>query len=186
VTDATSAVRPDTLVGLRSQGKKVTVRDLVTQAFAEWHLDVYRYVLSLGVDPAGAQEVAQEAFLRLFVALDKGDAIDNRKAWLFRVAHNFAHNLRTRESRTGPWTDKLDEMLVDSKDNPEQAVLEREKLARLHREVGRLSEQQRNCLRLRSQGFRYREIAEIIGVRTSTVSEFLKRAIERLGKARHE
>jgi RNA polymerase sigma-70 factor (ECF subfamily) len=186
VRDATGTVRSEILLGLRSQGTNVTVRDLVTQAFAEWHMDLYRYALSIGLEPAGAQEIAQEAFLRLFVALDKGDAIDNRKAWLFRVAHNLALNSRARESKVGRWTPELDEILVDSAANPEQAFLEREKLQRYHRAVEGLSEQQRQCLRLRSAGFRYREIAEIAGIGTSTVSEFLKRAIERLGKARHE
>jgi RNA polymerase sigma factor (sigma-70 family) len=176
----------EVLVVPRTQRAKVTVRNLVTQAFAEWHLDVYRYALSIGLQPAGAQETTQEAFLRLFVALDEGERIENRKAWLFRVAHNLALNQRSRESRAGEWTPELAEQLADPAANPEQAFLERERLQRMHSAVERLSEQQRECIRLRAAGFRYREIAAIIGIKTSTVSEFLKRAIEKLRKACHE
>ena len=79
-----------------------------------------------------------------------------------------------------------EDRFVDPHSNPEQAFLERERFQRLHQAVEALSGQQRQCLHLRAAGFRYREIAEIIGIRTSTVSEFLKRAIERLRKARHE
>ncbi len=179
-------VRVEVLSGLRSQKAKATVRDAVTEAFAEWRLDLYRYALSIGLDPAGAQEITQEAFLRLFVALDHGEKIESRKAWLFRVAHNLAINLRVRESRLGRWTPELDQELVDAGANPEQAFLEREKFNRLHREVERLSEQQRQCLHLRATGLRYREIAGIVGIKTSTVSEFLTRAIEKLRKACHE
>jgi RNA polymerase sigma-70 factor (ECF subfamily) len=177
-----AAVLPE----LRAPKARVTARDLVSQAFTEWHLDVYRYVLSIGLDPAAAQETTQDAFLKLFVALDRGERIENQKAWLFRVAHNLALNLRARESRMGRWTPELAERLVDSAANPEQALLERQKRERLHREVERLSEQQRQCLHLRAAGFRYREIAGITGVSISTVSEFLQRAIERLRRARHE
>jgi len=179
-------VQAEVLVGLRPQRAKVTVRDLIAQAFAEWQADVYRYALSIDLEPAGAQEITQEAFLRLYVALDRGESIENQKAWLFRVAHNLALNLRVKESKVGRWTPDLDDRLVDPRANPEQAFLERERLQRLHRAVERLSEQQRQCLHLRAAGFRYREIAEIIGIKTSTVSEFLKRAIEKLRKARHE
>lgn len=179
-------VRAEVLVGLRPQRANVTIRDLVTQAFAEWHIDVYRYALSMGLGTATAQEITQESFLRLYVALDKGESIENQKAWLFRVAHNLALNLRAKENRFGPWTPDLEERYVDRCANPEQALLDREKLRHLQRAVEGLSEQQRECLHLRAAGFRYREIAEIIGIKTSTVSEFLKRAIERLRKARHE
>ena len=179
-------VRGEILSGLRSQEGNVTTREMVTRAFAEWHLDIYRYALSIGLEPAAAQEIAQETFLRLFVSLDKGERIENQRAWLYRVSHNLGLNLRIRESKLGRWTPELDETLVDSSATPEQAFLERERLSRLHREVERLSEQQRQCLHLRAAGFRYREIAGILGIKTSTVSEFLKRAIERLRKARHE
>jgi RNA polymerase sigma-70 factor (ECF subfamily) len=171
---------------VRSEAAKVNVRDRVTQAFTEWHVDLYRFALSMGLGPPEAQEVTQDAFLRFYVALDRGESIENQKAWLFRVTHNLAINVGVKERWIGPWTPDLEDRFVDPHSNPEQAFLERERFQRLHQAVDALSGQQRQCLHLRAAGFRYREIAEIIGIRTSTVSEFLKRAIERLRKARHE
>jgi RNA polymerase sigma-70 factor (ECF subfamily) len=165
---------------------KMTIRDRVSQAFSEWRDELYRYALSLGLNTAQAQEITQDAFLRLYVALDKGESIENQKAWLFRVAHNLALNLRLKENRLGSWAAELEDQLVDPGANPEQALLEHEKFDRLRQAVAGLSEQQRLCLHLRADGFRYREIGEILGIKTSTVSEFLKRAINRLRKARHE
>jgi DNA-directed RNA polymerase specialized sigma24 family protein len=49
-----------------------------------------------------------------------------------------------------------------------------------------LSDQQRHCLHLRTKGFRYREIAEIIGVSTSTVGEVMQRAVRRLRKTLYD
>jgi RNA polymerase sigma-70 factor (ECF subfamily) len=65
-------------------------------------------------------------------------------------------------------------------------LIEREKLLRMHRAVETLSPQQRQCLHLRAEGLRYREIADSIGVSVSTVSEFLERALVRLRKAVYE
>ena len=65
-------------------------------------------------------------------------------------------------------------------------LLDRERMLRLHRAVSLLSHQQRQCLQLRVEGFRYREIAEILGVGSSTVGEFLQRAIHKLRKALYD
>jgi RNA polymerase sigma-70 factor, ECF subfamily len=44
----------------------------------------------------------------------------------------------------------------------------------------RLSLQEKQCLHLRAEGFRYREIGEILGVSTSAVNEYLQRAMRKL------
>lgn len=163
---------------------KVTVKDRVTQAFTESHHEVYRYALSCGLDPGQAQEITQDTFLRLYLAFDKGEKIENQRAWLFRVAHNLGLNRRRREDRLGPLPAGLGEQIADSSATPEQTLLEQERMRRLHQAVEGLSEQQRRCLYLRAEGFRYREIAHIVGIQTSTVGEFLRRAIDRLRKAR--
>jgi RNA polymerase sigma-70 factor, ECF subfamily len=55
-------------------------------------------------------------------------------------------------------------------------------MRRLTAALESLSPQQRNCLYLRSEGLRYREIAEVMGIGSSTVGEFLTRAIRRLSE----
>ena len=49
-----------------------------------------------------------------------------------------------------------------------------------------LSPQQRQCLHLRAEGLRYREIAETMQISISSVREFLGRAITKLQKAAYE
>jgi RNA polymerase sigma-70 factor (ECF subfamily) len=62
----------------------------------------------------------------------------------------------------------------------EEALLEREREKRLQRAMNELSEAQRNCLVLRSQGLKYREIAETLNLSISTVAENVQRGLERL------
>jgi len=65
---------------------------------------------------------------------------------------------------------------------PEQAVLAREKLQRLAEAVGSLAAQERECLMLRAEGLRYREIGEVLGIATSTVADTVERAIKKLAE----
>ena len=66
--------------------------------------------------------------------------------------------------------------------NPEESLIEREQALRFHRAIQGLSEQQRHCLFLRLEGLRYPEIGSALGISTSAVGEFLRRAIARLRK----
>jgi len=63
---------------------------------------------------------------------------------------------------------------------PEQRAQRLEDFAIVHDAMKRLSLQERQCLNLRAEGLRYREIGEILGIATPTVGEFLRRAIKKM------
>lgn len=170
---------------MRLNETSVTSQEQVTQLYEDARDDVYRYLLILGLAPPQAQEATQEVFLRLFSTLQKGERIENARAWIFRVAHNYGLTLRSREDMTRAFDPAIETRLSDRSANPEQALLERERRLRFHHAVEGLSDRQRHCLYLRAEGFRYHEIAAILGVSDSTVAEFLRRAINRLRKALH-
>ena len=172
--------------GTRETQEPVELHDQVAKIYETARNDVYRYIVLMGVAPEQAQEICQETFLRLYVALRKGQCIENARAWIFAVARNQAFTVRAAgASTTHLDPEAADQMSCDSP-SPEQSVLDHEKMRRLESAVHSLSEQQRACFRLRVEGFRYREIAEIIGVSTSTVAEFMQRAVVRLRKALYE
>jgi RNA polymerase sigma-70 factor (ECF subfamily) len=62
-------------------------------------------------------------------------------------------------------------------------LIDRQRNSRVAAAMETLSPQQRHCLYLRSEGLRYREIAEVIGISPSSVNEFLRRSIARLAEA---
>src|SRR5437868_13785892 len=88
-----------------ARGKRaaMTLQDQVAQLFLEARDDVYRYLLSLGLYPPQAQEATQEVFLRLYTTLKKGEKIQNPRAWIFRVAHNFGLKVRSHENERFPF-----------------------------------------------------------------------------------
>jgi len=75
--------------------------------------------------------------------------------------------------------------VADPRRGPEELLLRREKMARVHAAISALSDQQKQCLYLRAEGFRYREMAEILEVTISTVVESLRRAIKKLVTESH-
>ena len=158
----------------------------VAQLFEECREDVYRYLLTLGLDPGRAQESAQEVFLRLYASLKKGEEIQNPRGWIFRVAHNYGLKVRARHSSESQFEPDFEALLASPARSPEHELLERERLLRFHRAVEGLSEQQKRCLFLRMEGLRYPEIGSALGISTSAVGEFLRRAMARLRKVRDE
>lgn len=136
----------------------------------------------LGCIPDTAQEITQEAFLRLYMVLRAGKAIEHPKAWVYRVAHNLAFDRAKCSSREAVLSDALVSQLASGDKGAEQTLLEGEWREGFQDALGNLSKQQRLCLELRAEGLRYWEIAEALGIRTSTVGRFLGRAITRLRK----
>ncbi len=165
---------------LRVGRRRTPVQDRVAELFEELRDDVYHYLLTLGLNPPQAQEAAQEVFLRLYVTLRRNETVENPRAWIFRVAHNYGLKVRAREKALLPFDPDLEARLAASDLSPESTALERDRMVRLHRAVENLSEQQRRCLFLRMQGLRYPEIGEALGISPSTVGEFMRRAIARL------
>jgi RNA polymerase sigma-70 factor, ECF subfamily len=159
------------------------LRERVTALFEEARSDVYRYLLTLGLHPPEAQDATQEVFLRLYATMRKGESIQNPRAWIFRVAHNYGLKVRARQDAELPFDPELELAPAAQSPDPERELLERERLLAFHRAVENLSEQQRRCLLLRMEGLRYPEIGEALGISISAVGEFLRRAMDRLRRA---
>jgi RNA polymerase sigma-70 factor, ECF subfamily len=172
------------LAGILHHDRSLTaLQAQVTQLFEDSREDVYRYLITLGLDPGRAQEAAQEVFLRLYTALKKGEQIQNPRGWIFRVAHNYGLKMRARYASETAFDPDLEACLAGPGDSPEKELLERERQLQFHRSVENLSEQQKRCLFLRMEGLRYPEIGAALGISTSAVGEFLRRAMARLRKA---
>ena len=154
-------------------------RQIVADLYTSEREGLYRYLVSRGVEPAQAQDVTQEAFLRLYAALRDGAGIHTPKAWIYRVAHNLSVDSQVRERRHRAISDAVEAGLATLENN-ERDLIEKDWLENVQRAVEQLSAQQRACLELRARGLQYSEIAAVLKIRTSTVGEFLRRAVRQL------
>ena len=186
---AVQAAEPSTTaVGiLASSQTNLSIEDKVKQYFEQLREPILRYLTAaFGGEHGQAEEITQEVFLQLYRSLAGGAAIQNVRAWVFRVAHNKAINQIKSRQFIAPLDDEdwtlLQRSLEDKALNPEQILLQKEKINRLRKAISRLTQVERECLNLRTKGFRYREIGEILEIGTMTVCDTLARVIEKLAK----
>jgi RNA polymerase sigma-70 factor, ECF subfamily len=158
----------------------------VMNLFEECRSPLLRYVLSLGVPVHDAKEVTQEVFVSLFRHLQSQKSRQNMRGWIFRVAHNLTlkqreANQKSRETMAPDWT--IAARQFDPAPNPEEQVVFKQRQRRLLAVLYALPEEDQCCLRLRSEGLRYREIAAVVGISLGAVSISLTRSLARLLRA---
>ena len=160
----------------------------VIRVYETLRTPVYQYLAATFGDPAEAEDLTQETFLRLYVYWSSGKTIaDNRlRSWIFRVAHNLAVD-RTRgtkfvrELACEEYRAVLLQVPDGGKD-PEETLLDRERFSAVRNGLALLSARESRCLHLRAEGFCYREIAEILNITSSSVAEFLRRAMRKMAR----
>ena len=158
----------------------------VIALFDELRNRLLRYVLSFGLPVADGEEIIQEAFLSLFQHLQQGRSRQNLRGWLFRVGHNLAlKRLSANERRSFLADSSLSqsEVCFDPAPNPEEQAAFSQRHSRLLAVLQALPAQDQRCLRLRAEGLRYRQIAEVLGISLGGVSASLARSLARLGRA---
>jgi RNA polymerase sigma factor, sigma-70 family len=163
---------------------------IAARLYAQHAASLHRYLLICRCQPADADELLQEAFLRLFRALRRGERIESPKAWLVRVLQNLRTDKARKESAYGSAEEGEMQQKIpvwaSHAPSPEESVIHRERFDRLEKAMQALSERQHQYLLLRAEGLTFREIAEVHGVTIQSVAETCARAIERVGKLTNE
>jgi RNA polymerase sigma-70 factor (ECF subfamily) len=111
--------------------------------------------------------------LRYFIARTEGQRFANTKAWLYRVLRNHVIDImRADERRAEVDIDAIRES-PDARQDLQAQVHDREALRQLS---VTLAPRELECVRLRAEGLRYEEIADLLDVRSGTVAAMLARA----------
>lgn len=140
-----------------------------------------RYLLSLGLAVQDGEEIVQETFLALFEHFGRGGSRENLRGWLFRVAHNLGLK-RARRSKKWEQASKL-EPVADSAPNPEEQAADLERQRQIMSIFRALPEQDRQCLSLRTEGLKYREIADVLGISLGSVAMSISRSLSRFARS---
>jgi RNA polymerase sigma-70 factor (ECF subfamily) len=170
-------------VPLRIPLPRVTTRKCeASTLYDELRKPLLRYVVSIGLSRDEAQDVVQDAFVALERHLAAGGADHNLRSWMYRVAHNEARNHQKSYGRryAAPLEDALN--TATDRATPEQEILQQEKFRHVAAAIRLLTVEERECLLLRSEGLRYREIAEVLRIAPSTVGDTVERAIRKLAE----
>ncbi len=152
---------------------------------------VVKLVARLLRDPAEAEDVAQEAFVKAYRALASFRGDSAFYTWLYRIAVNTARNaMASRQRRPLDYEADLSETeqsavasRMSHSDTPEASALSDEIHATVNRAVAELPEDLRTAIILREiEGLSYEEIAAAMDCPVGTVRSRIFRAREAIDR----
>jgi RNA polymerase sigma-70 factor (ECF subfamily) len=170
------------LITRAQSGDIAAFNDLIKQ----YQRVVFNFALRLTSDYDDANDVAQDAFIRAFNAINsfRGDA--SFTTWLFRITTNVF--LDERKKRRAHPVSSLDEYVTINQDNvarqvedpspgPEAITTDKQRTAALETAIQKLPEYQRAMVVMyHLEQKAYEEIAEILEIPIGTVKSRLNRA----------
>jgi RNA polymerase sigma-70 factor, ECF subfamily len=149
---------------------------------------VVSYLHRMVQNRAVAEELAQEAFLRVYKARGTYEPAARFTTWLFRIATHLAlnslrdtKNQRREQSVDGAGPGEQPLQLADGRANREQTLIAEARLAAVREAIAALPEKQRAAVLLHKyEGMDYAQIADALGCTVSAVKSLLFRAYESL------
>ena len=173
------------IAAARLQGESITVEaeELVVRLFRAEGRSLVRLARLFVDDRDAAEDIVQEAFLRLARHAGRIDAIERAPAYLRSIVLNLArdHNRRGLVSLRHHATAGR-EVDVDPGDHTDRLV-QSEEHARVLQAVRKLPSRQRDCITLRYfEECSIESIASTLGVSVNSVKTHLQRAMTALDK----
>lgn len=138
---------------------------------------LFRYLQRMTGDSDAADDAAQEAFVRLTTQSLPEDEV---RPWLFTVATNLIRDRARkaeRHRRLQPHVPEGSRPMA-----PDLATEQSERVGMVRRALDELSDRDRTMLLMREEGFKYEEIAGMVGVAPGSVGTLLARASRRFRK----
>jgi len=168
--------------------REVEDRDLIAKArrgdvegynllVSRWEKRVFNYLLRLVSNRPNSREDAldlcQDTFLKAYQNLPKLEDPARFSGWLFRIAHNEAFSLLRRKRP------EADLEVQVAAPGSEGRLLPMELSLAVDSALKRLTDDQREAVLLKVyQGFKFEEMAEILGCPVSTVKSRLYTALD--------
>lgn len=162
-----------------------------TYLIQKYRRPMVNFMYRMAHNAAGAEDLAQEVFLRVYRSRESYEATAKFTTWLYRIATNLAvnHARDTRHERPENTVslDEPDEESGRTLDLPgrepsaEESLMQRERLAAIRQRVQALPERQRIAVVMHKyQQMDYRQIADVLKLSESATKSLLFRAYETL------
>ena len=164
-----------------NDGKAASSRSQISKAFMEQQRPLKAFISRFIRGPQDIDDIAQETFIRAFLAEQKGD-IQHPKAYIYRVARNLAFETLAKKSiqLTSYIEDSCDQSLLQSGEDIEHKAIVMEKFDRVKIAIAEMPPQcQRVFIMHKVYGFKYREISQQLGISVSTVEKHMMTGLKK-------
>ncbi len=167
----------ESLLERYKEGDAGAFRELVER----YSTPIYNLAMRLLRDPMEAENVAQEAFLRIIISIDRMRLDLPFKPYLFRIAVNLCYdNLRMKKPLLFSESESVNEIVEDLPEMLDR--IEKDELqSQMRAVIETLPAHYRAAVVLRyNEDFSYEEIAQALNLPLNTVRTHLRRAKEQL------
>ncbi len=162
----------------KNQNRKI----VFIESYDKYADAIFRYCFFRVFDRERSKELMQETFTKTWEYLEKGNEIENIRAFLYKVAHNLCVNdlIRPKIYSLDEMREKID---FDPRDQNTISPENQAEVSLLFRNLQMLSKEEREILTMRYiDDLSVREIAELLQMIPNTVTVKIKRAVESLKK----
>ena len=158
--------------------------ETIEELFAALESPLLGYALRYTGDPSQAEDVVQEAFMKLHAQFE---SVAKPRPWLYRTVRNLALNRRRdaqkivslespAENENSAGTDTADPALL-----PDEQIIRLEGIGLVRISLAALDERSRELIRLKfNDELSYKDIAARMGLTTSNVGFILHHALKTL------
>jgi len=150
--------------------------------FKQVFLDNYSRIVAVLIRVLGdrmrAEEVANDAFLKLYQQPGLREGKANISGWLYRTATNLGIDGLRSSARRGRYEEAAasDRQRNSSPEGPLDDLIVEERRSRVRAVLAAIKPTQAQLLILRASGLSYKELAEILDVKQSGIGTMLNRA----------
>ncbi len=156
--------------------------ETIEELFAALESPLLSYSLRLAGDPGVAEDIVQEAFMRLHAQLTE---VREPRRWLYRTVHNLALNHRRQAGKIVPLNLPGEDGAPTANDTADPQPLPDEQIARwegiglVRLSLKSLDDRSRELIRLRfNEDLSYKEISACTGLAVGHVGYLLHHALK--------
>jgi RNA polymerase sigma factor (sigma-70 family) len=168
-------------------------KDAVESLVKIWYKRIYNFTFKYFNDHDLASEIAQKSFISMYRNIGSLKNPETFKSWLYRIASNHCHEESRRQKRAKVlsfhsfWRPDEEDQLVErgvSEYDPQKSFGEKQLSELLLEMLNLLPAEQRVIVIMKEyEGFRFREIAEILDISENTAKSRLYYGLSGLRKA---
>ena len=143
------------------------------KTYRNFYPKLFRIAAKLLQDSEGAKDVVQDVFTSYFHVVQDKKTINDLEKWLVRSTINKGVDYKRKNARLVVLEDmKTNENIVENQNDASEIL----------NVVERLGKKEKTMVVLYSEGYSYKEIAEITGRKFNSVGKTLSRIMEKIKK----
>lgn len=139
---------------------------------------LFRLALRITMNRADAEDVVQETMIRVWNRRDEWEQIESMEAFCLTICRNLSlDKLRRMDNHAETLSASHDPQDNSYGANPEEQIVQRDRVMMVKRLIEQLPEKQRSCVQLRDiEGKSYKDIATIMNISEEQVKVNIFRA----------